>query len=80
MITYAQIMRYFWLVTSFVIFIGVTYYGIKEGFENWWYNYIFAFIALFAFILRSFMIRRMKKHMAYLNEKKSESESQSTQH
>lgn len=67
-------MRYFWLVTSMVMFIGITYFGFKEGFENWWYNYIFAFIALFAFLLRTFMIRRMKKHMEFLNEQKTKEE------
>jgi hypothetical protein len=67
---YANIMRYFWLVASIVMFLGITYYGMKEGFEKWWYNYIFAIIALFAFLLRTFMIRRMKKHMNYLQETK----------
>jgi hypothetical protein len=33
------------------MFIGITYFGLKEGFENWWYNYIFVAIALFAFLL-----------------------------
>ena len=59
-------MRYFWLVASIILFIGITYFGIKEGFEKWWYNYIFAVIALFAFLLRSFMIKRMKRHLEYL--------------
>ena len=45
---YANIMRYFWLLASIVMFLGITYFGIKEGFDKWWYNYIFAFIALFA--------------------------------
>ncbi len=67
---YANIMRYFWLFASIVMFLGITYFGIKEGFDKWWYNYIFAFIALFAFLLRTFMIRRMKKHMNYLQEMK----------
>ena len=39
-------MRYFWLVASIIMFIGITYFGLKEGFENWWYNYIFVAIAL----------------------------------
>ncbi len=67
---YANIMRYFWLLASIVMFLGITYFGIKEGFDKWWYNYIFAIIALFAFLLRTFMIRRMKKHMIYLQEMK----------
>lgn len=74
MITYANFMRYFWLVASVLMFIGITYFGMIEGFENWWYNYIFAVIALFAFLLRSFMLRRMKKHMEYLNEQKRQEE------
>jgi hypothetical protein len=75
MITYANIMRYFWLVAAILMFIGITYFGIKEGFENWWYNYIFAAIALFAYLLRTLMIRRMKKHMDYL---KGQSEQKET--
>lgn len=63
-------MRYFWLFASIIMFIGITYFGFKEGFDKWWYNYIFATIALFAFLLRTFMIRRMKKHMNYLQEMK----------
>jgi hypothetical protein len=59
-------MRYFWLVASIILFIGITYFGIKEGFEKWWYNYIFVVIALFAFLLRSSMIKRMKRHLEYL--------------
>lgn len=74
MITYANIMRYFWLIASILMFIGITYFGLKEGFENWWYNYIFAIIALFAFLLRSFMIRRMKKHLEFLSEQKKQEE------
>jgi len=62
-------MRYFWLIASIIMFIGITYFGLKDGFENWWYNYIFVVIALFAFLLRTFMIRRMKKHMEFLNAK-----------
>ncbi len=64
-------MRYFWLIASIIMFIGITYFGLKDGFENWWYNYIFVVIALFAFVLRTFMIRRMKKHMEFLNEQKA---------
>jgi hypothetical protein len=74
MITYANIMRYFWLVAAILMFIGITYFGVKEGFENWWYNYIFAAIALFAFLLRTFMIRRMKKHMEFLKQQNSQEE------
>ncbi len=67
-------MRYFWLVAAILMFIGITYFGVKEGFENWWYNYIFAAIALFAFLLRTFMIRRMKKHMEFLKQQNSQEE------
>lgn len=76
MINYANIMRYFWLVAAIVMFIGITYFGIKEGFDKWWYNYIFAGIALFAFLLRTLMIRRMKKHMAFLQEMKEKNSNQ----
>jgi len=72
MLKYASIMRFFWLSVSIFIFVLTTYYGLIEGFENWMHYYIFSIIAFFAFLIRTFMLKRMKKYLEFISEKKSE--------
>lgn len=68
---YNQIMLYFWLIAAVLIFVVITYLSISEGFKKWSYYYIFAGLALFAFLLRRWMMKRMEKHMKYLEEKQA---------
>lgn len=63
-------MLYFWLFASVVIFIGVTYMGFTEGFSKWAFYYLFAGLAILMYIVRKWMIKRMKKHMAFLEEQR----------
>lgn len=72
---YNKIMLYFWLIVSILIFIVVTYMAITEGFKKWSFHYLFAGLAFFAFISRRWMIRRMDRHLEFM-EKKKESEEQ----
>lgn len=64
--TYNKVMQYFWLATTIVLLITITYMGIKEGFNRWSFYYIFAGLTFAVFLLRSFMMKRMKKHQEYL--------------
>ena len=64
-------MLYFWLCTAVVLFIVVTYMGITEGFKKWLFYYIFVLIALFAFITRRWMMKRMEKQVKILEEQES---------
>lgn len=50
------------------LFIVVTYMAITEGFRKWAFYYVFAGIALLMFIVRRWMIKRMEKHLKYLEE------------
>jgi len=54
------------------LFIVVTYMAISEGFRKWAFYYVFAGIALLMFIVRKWMIKRMEKHMKYLEEQQAE--------
>ena len=64
-------MLYFWLFTAIVLFIVVTYMGITEGFEKWRFYYVFVLIALFAFVTRRWMMKRMEKQVKILEEQES---------
>lgn len=69
---YHKFMQFFWLVLALFIFSGVTYMGIQEGFEQWYFNYTFGALALLMFFMRRLMYRRMKKHQAFLDGKENE--------
>lgn len=66
--SYNKIMLYFWLAMFVVITSIVTYMGFKEGFDRWYYNYIFSVLALMAYITRRWMMKRMEKHQAWLDQ------------
>ena len=68
---YNQIMLYFWLVAAVFIFIVITYFSITEGFRKWGFYYTFAVLALFAFLVRRWMMKRMEKHVQYMEEQKN---------
>lgn len=67
---YNKIMLYFWLFTAILIFIVITYLSISEGFKKWAFYYVFALLAFLAFITRRWMMKRMEKHLKFLEEQK----------
>lgn len=67
---YNKIMLYFWLFTAILIFIVITYLSITEGFKKWAFYYVFALLAFLAFITRRWMMKRMEKHLNFLEEQK----------
>lgn len=71
-------MLYFWLLVGTFALVAVTYFGIKEGFDKWSYYYIFAVLAFLMFFMRRYMMRRMKKHMAYLDEQEKMEEAKNS--
>ena len=70
--TYNKIMQWFWLAMTLFILVVVTNNVIKIGFREWGLYYIFAVVTFLFFLIRKFMIKRMEKHQAYLNEKNNE--------
>ena len=69
---YNKIMLYFWLFAAILIFLVVTYKGIQEGFSIWGYYYLFGGLALLMFFARRYMLRRLEKHIEYMEKQKSE--------
>ncbi len=68
---YAKFMLYFWLFVAILIFLVVTYMAITEGFKKWSFHYVFALIAFLSFIVRRWMMRRMERTVAEIEERKS---------
>jgi len=67
---YNKIMTYFWLAMAIVSFFVITYKGFMFGFKYWSVYYLFSVIALGMYFLKKWMIKRMNKHAAYLEEQK----------
>lgn len=60
-------MSYLWLTVTIVSAIIVTFKGITEGFDRWYSYYILTIISLFMYIIRRWMMKRMEKHLEYLD-------------
>jgi hypothetical protein len=61
-------MQVFWLSLAIVILLANTYMVVTEGWNQWGVNYIFAALALFIFLIRRMMMKRMQKHQQFLEE------------
>jgi membrane protein implicated in regulation of membrane protease activity len=68
MTVYNKIMQVFWLSLAIVIVAANTYMVFTEGWNKWGMNYIFAVLALFIFLIRRIMMKRMQKHQQFLEE------------
>ena len=69
---YNKIMHYFWMAMAILITVFVTIMGFREGFDRWYQFYIFAVIALLMYLLRRWMMKRMIRHLAFLEEQKKQ--------
>ena len=65
---YNRIMRLFWLFSAGAIFLSVTYMSLMEGFNKWAYYYIFVLTSLGVYFLKTWMMKRMEKHLKFLEE------------
>lgn len=74
--TYNKIMLYFWLVGAILITVLVTVMGCIDGFDVWYYYYIFSGLAFMAYLSRRWMMKRMERHHAEFFEKKGEQQKQ----
>lgn len=62
-------MQMFWLLAAIGIAVYVSYMSFTDGLKKWAYYYIFAGLALVMFLIRRWMMKRMQRHMDYLEEK-----------
>lgn len=71
---YNKIMLYFWLAVAVVIIVGTSYLclTVDSGFKRYGYSYIFGGIAILMFFFKRWMMRRVEKHMKFLEEQKNQ--------
>lgn len=69
--TYNRIMLYFWLIIAIAIFLFVTYMSITDGIKKWGFYYIFVATSLGTYFFKKWMMKRMEKHAAFLEEQKA---------
>jgi cell division protein FtsW (lipid II flippase) len=67
-------MQYFWLAAAIIIFVLTTYMSIVEGLNKWVFYYVFVVIALLMFFMKKWMVKRMEKHMKFLEEQQNRQE------
>ena len=67
--TYNKIMLYFWLVVAIVVFLFITFKSVTDGAQKWAPYYVFVGTALLMFFVKRWMMKRMEKHLDYLEEK-----------
>lgn len=68
---YNKIMLYFWLYLSIAIFIFISYMSYTDGIKKWGFYYIFVVTSLAMYIFKKWMMRRMEKHLEFLEEQKN---------
>lgn len=68
--SYNKFMLKLWLVASIALPIVITYLVIRDGFDKWGAYYILAVFTFVIYLLRRFMMKRMEKHLQFLQEKK----------
>ena len=68
MAVYNKIMLYFWLSVAIISGITITYMVFTEGFQRWGYYYVVPVVSLMMYFVRKWMIKRMNKHLKFLEE------------
>lgn len=64
-------MKYFWLALAIVSFGAVTYFCFVDDYKTWIFYYVFPIIALLMYLMKVWMVKRMKKHNDYLEQQKN---------
>lgn len=66
---YNKIMSYFWLAAGIVLLVVISYLSITQGIKKWGFYYFFVFSSFGMYFFKKWMMKRMEKHLAYLQEK-----------
>ncbi len=74
---YNKIMLYFWLFVGTFITISITYLVLTQGFRKWGAYYLMAIMSFAMYFLRKWMMKRMKRHMEYMENQQKNEESPS---
>lgn len=63
-------MLYFWLIAGIISLVIVTFNCITIGFDKWGFYYSMPLIAFLMFLFKRWMMKRMEKHIEFLNSQK----------
>lgn len=61
----------FWLAMAIVMFVAITYKCITENFISWAPYYAMVAIALMMYFVKKWMMKRMEKHIEFMENKKN---------
>lgn len=67
---YNQIMLKFWGIVSLLLPLVITYFVITDGFKKWGQYYFLAIFTILMYLVRRWMMKRMNKHLEYLEKEK----------
>ena len=67
---YNRIMTYVWLIAGIAIFIVSTYMSLTDDIKKWGFYYIFSLVAFMMFFMKRWMVKRMQKHIQFMEEQK----------
>ena len=68
---YNKIMSYFWLAAGCVLLIVISYLSMTQGIKKWGFYYFFVISAFGMYFFKRWMMKRMEKHLAYLQEQQA---------
>jgi len=63
-------MRLVWLFIAIALTLLVTYLCVTKGFNKWGLYYVFVLTSFGMFFFKSYMMKRMARHLKYLEEQK----------
>ncbi len=66
---YNKIMTKVWLIIAMGAFAITTYKCLTEDYRQWIFYYIIVVVALFMYLVKVWMIKRMKKHLKEMETK-----------
>lgn len=71
---YNKIMLYFWLVVGIVSLIVVSFNCITVGVDKWGFYFSMPLVAFLMFFFKRWMMKRMEKHMKFLESQQTTKE------
>jgi hypothetical protein len=69
---YNKIMLYFWLLVGIASLGLVSYQCYIEGVDKWGFYFSMPLVAFLMFFFKKWMMKRMDRHLEFLNSKKNE--------
>jgi hypothetical protein len=67
---YNKIMRLVWLFIAVALTLLISYLCLTQGLNKWASYYIFVIAAFGMFFFKSYMIKRVERHLEYLEQQK----------